>query len=356
MDLIQLKRNRNLLFWSLHVLGWSGYGFSQYLGALLFGKPVEYTKFIAIAAVSGCILSMPLRYICRWLWTKPPAVMIAGGLASAYTTACALRVVMNWAYHRYVEPGWPIMHWYEYLGGAMSSTYLMACWMGLYFGVRYYESLQTEREATLRSATLAQEAQFKMLRYQLNPHFLFNTLNAISTLILDNRNSTANSAVTGLSEFLRYTLDQDPMKKVTVAQEMDALNLYLNIEKMRFGERLTLEFAIDATASTMLMPSLLLQPMIENAIKYAVTPREQGGKIRIGAHVTGGTLQLEVADDGPGLVDTSRVTNGRGVGIRNTRERLQVLYGERGTVTVSNTEPGLRVSLTLPAERAALAA
>ena len=75
-----------------------------------------------------------------------------------------------------------------------------------------------------------------MLRYQLNPHFLFNTLNAISTLILDNRNATANSAVTGLSEFLRYTLDQDPMKKVTVAQEVDALNLYLNIEKMRFGD------------------------------------------------------------------------------------------------------------------------
>lgn len=352
MDLTQLTRNRNLLFWSLHFLGWSAYGFSQYLGALLFGKPVEYTKYIAIAALAGCILSAPLRYICRWLWTKPPATMVAGGIASAYLVACAVRVVMNWAYHHYVEPEWPIMHWYEYFMGALSSTYLMACWVGLYFGVRYYESLQMERVATLKAASLAQEAQLKMLRYQLNPHFLFNTLNAISTLILDNRNSTANSAVTGLSEFLRYTLDQDPMKKVTVAQEVDALNLYLNIEKMRFGERLTLDFAIDASASSMLMPSLLLQPLIENAIKYAVSPREQGGRIRIGAHVTGGMLQLEVADDGPGLVDATRLANGRGVGVRNTRERLQVLYGERGTVLVGNTEPGLRVSLTFPAERA----
>jgi two-component system LytT family sensor kinase len=351
MDLTQLTRNRNLLFWSLHFLGWSAYGFAQYLGALLFGKPVEYTKYIAIAALAGCILSMPLRYICRWLWTKPPATMVAGGIASAYLLACALRVVMNWAYHHYIEPEWPIMHWYEYFMGALSSTYLMACWVGLYFGVRYYESLQMERVATLKSASLAQEAQLKMLRYQLNPHFLFNTLNAISTLILDNRNTTANSAVTGLSEFLRYTLDQDPMKKVTVAQEVDALNLYLNIEKMRFGERLTLNFAIEPAASTMLMPSLLLQPLIENAIKYAVSPREQGGRIRIGAHVTGGMLQLEVADDGPGLVDATRLANGRGVGVRNTRERLQVLYGERGTVLVGNTEPGLRVSLTFPAER-----
>jgi sensor histidine kinase YesM len=142
------------------------------------------------------------------------------------------------------------------------------------------------------------------------------------------------------------------MKKVTVAQEVDALNLYLDIEKMRFGPRLTLEFAIDEGALTVLMPSLLLQPLIENAIKYAVSPRERGGRIRIGGHVTGGMLQLEVSDDGPGMIDPTRLANGRGVGIRNTRERLQVLYGERGVVSVNNTEPGLRVALTFPADRA----
>ena len=352
MDLAQLKQNRNLLFWSLHVLGWSAYGVSQYVGALLYGKPVAYGQYIAVAAMAGSILTIPLRYICRWLWKQPPATMIAGSIAAAWITALLLRVVMNWFYHTYVESQWHTEHWYEYFSGALSSTYLITCWIGLYFGVRYYESLQSQRVATLQAASLAQEAQLKMLRYQLNPHFLFNTLNAISTLILDNRNSTANSAVTGLSEFLRYTLDQDPMKKVTVAQEMDALNLYLNIEKMRFGERLRLNYAIEDGASTMLMPSLLLQPLIENAIKYAVSPREQGGQIRIGAHVTGGMLQLEVADDGPGMIDATRLANGRGVGIRNTRERLQVLYGERGTVAVTNTDPGLRVSLTFPAERA----
>jgi two-component system, LytTR family, sensor kinase len=101
------------------------------------------------------------------------------------------------------------------------------------------------------------------------------------------------------------------------------------------------------------MPSLLLQPLIENAIKYSVSPRERGGKIRIGGHVTGGMLQLEVSDDGPGLVDVSRVSNGRGVGLRNTRERLQVVYGDRGVVQVANTEPGLRVALTFPAESGA---
>ena len=108
-----------------------------------------------------------------------------------------------------------------------------------------------------------------MLRYQLNPHFLFNTLNAISTLILDNQNRTANQAVMRLSEFLRYTLDQDPMKKVTLRQEIEALNLYLNTERLRFGERLRLEYAVEEPALEALVPSLLLQPLIENAVKYA---------------------------------------------------------------------------------------
>lgn len=351
MTLLDLKKNRDLLFWSLHALGWVGYAISQYLGALLYGKPIEYTQVIVIITVWGFIVSAPLRQICRWLWRRPFKILIPVALIIAYVVALAWRVGANWAYQRY-DPDWQINYWTELFTGAIQATYLIACWMGLYFGVKYYESMQQQREAALRASALAQEAQLKMLRYQLNPHFLFNTLNAISTLILDKRNATANAAVTGLSEFLRYTLDQDPMKKVTVAQEIEALDLYLNIEKMRFGDRLRIDFVIEDSATDVLMPSLLLQPLIENAIKYAVSPREEGGRIRIGAHLTGGMLQLEVSDDGPGLRDTSRLKNGRGVGIRNTCERLRVLYGENGQVSVTNTQPGLRVALTFPAERA----
>src|SRR5262249_36632122 len=107
----------------------------------------------------------------------------------------------------------------EFFAYALSSTYLLLCWTAIYFGIKYYFSLQDQREATLRAATLAQEAQLKMLRYQLNPHFLFNTLTAISTLLLETENSTANQAACRLSEFLRYTLDQDPFKKATCARK-----------------------------------------------------------------------------------------------------------------------------------------
>ena len=145
-----------------------------------------------------------------------------------------------------------------------------------------------------------------MLRYQLNPHFLFNTLNAISTLILDNQNRKANHAVTRLSEFLRYTLDQDPMKKVTLRQEIEALDLYLGTERLRFGERLRLEYAIEEAALEALVPSLLLQPLLENALKYAVSPREQGGMVRIEGRTRGAMLERRVIDDGPGLREGTR--------------------------------------------------
>ena len=168
-----------------------------------------------------------------------------------------------------------------------------------------------------------------MLRYQLNPHFLFNTLNAISTLILDNQNRTANQAVMRLSEFLRYTLDQDPMKKVTLRQEIEAMNLYLTTEKLRFGDRLRLEFAVEERALEALVPSLLLQPLIENAVKYAVSPSERGGTIRVEGRARGSMLELAVADDGPGLNTGAAPGAGRGVGLRNTRERLAVLYDDR---------------------------
>ena len=345
--------HRSLAFWSLHALGWGAYGISHYLGALLYSKPASYVKVIVSAALAGFIVSAPLRYVCRALWKQPPAVLVPVSIAAAYCAALAWRLLVNCAYGTFYPEELRELHGFaDYFSGAVSGMYLMTCWVGLYFGFHYYEAVQLQREAALRATALAQEAQLKMLRYQLNPHFLFNTLNAISTLILEQRNAVANSAVSGLSDFLRYTLDQDPMKKVSVQQELEALNLYLDIEKMRFGERLRLEYDVQPDARDALVPSLLLQPLIENAIKYAVSPREHGGAIRIGARVVEDMLSLEVSDDGPGLVDVTRLGNGRGVGLRNTRERLHVLYGDAGRVSIENMSPGLSIRLRLPLERA----
>ena len=348
----QFRTNRNVLFWSLHAAGWAAYGITQYFGALLYEKPSSYARVIAVAAVSGFLLSMPMRFIYRRLWGRPPRLMITGALVTCYITALALRIVINLSYKQFVEPDWHAQTLFELFGGALSTTYLLLCWSVLYFGIKSYESQRKQEQAMLKAVALAQEAQLKMLRYQLNPHFLFNTLNAISTLILDNQNRKANHAVTRLSEFLRYTLDQDPMKKVTLRQEIEALDLYLGTERLRFGERLRLEYAIEESALEALVPSLLLQPLLENSLKYAVSAREQGGLVRIEGRTREGLLELSVIDDGPGLREGAGSGERRGVGLSNTRERLAVLYGEHCRFAVLNSRPGLRVDMALPLETA----
>src|SRR3977135_3800034 len=348
----QIRTNRNVLFWSLHAAGWAAYGVTQYFGALLYEKPSSYARVIAVAAVSGFLLSMPMRFIYRRLWGRPPRVMITGVLTTCCITALALRIVINLSYNWFVDADWQAHTLFELFGGALSTTYLLLCWSVLYFGIKFYESQRKQEEAMLKAVALAQEAQLKMLRYQLNPHFLFNTLNAISTLILDNQNRKANHAVTRLSEFLRYTLDQDPMKKVTLRQEIEALDLYLGTERLRFGERLRLEYAIEEPALNALVPSLLLQPWLENSLKYAVSAREQGGLVRIEGRTREGLLELSVIDDGPGLREGTTPGERRGVGLGNPRERLAVLYGDKCRFAVLNSRPGLRVAWAVPLEPA----
>lgn len=173
----------------------------------------------------------------------------------------------------------------SFLEGYVSGWTVMLAWSALYFAIKYYRIFQEVRESALKSAAMAHEAQLKMLRYQLNPHFLFNTLNAISTLVLEQQTELANRMVTRLSSFLRYSLDSDPMQRVTLRQELVALQLYLDIEKVRFEERLRLQVDVSDEAQEAMIPSLLLQPLVENAIKYGIARAEAGGHLRIAARV-----------------------------------------------------------------------
>jgi two-component system, LytTR family, sensor kinase len=351
----RLLRHREASFWALQALGWSAYFIAQYVAARLSpernpGHLTAYVYVLLVAAASGFVVSSLLRYAYRRVRDRSPAVVVATVLALVYAGALIWRVFINGAYAEFLGQTDLFASWAPLFASAFISTYLLLSWSALYFGIYYYESVQREREVTLKARALAQEAQVKMLRYQLNPHFLFNTLNAISTLILDRDTERANLAVTRLSAFLRHTLDQDPMKKVTLKQELEALDLYLGIEKLRFGPRLRLQFDVDPAALGALVPSLLLQPLIENALKYAIAPSETGGTLHIGARQIGQRLLLHVADDGPGLAAGASVGGGRGVGLRNTQERLLVLYGDRSRFAHHNTKPGLRIDIEFPAE------
>ena len=352
----RLLRNREASFWTLQAIGWGAYFIAQFVSALFYpeklgpAKHAGYIYVLVVAAASGFVLSSLLRYVYRRVRDRSPAVVATTVLAIVYVAALVWRLFINGAYVVFMSEHELLDGWARIFAGGLISMYLLMCWSALYFGIYYYESVQREREATLKATSLAQEAQIKMLRYQLNPHFLFNTLNAISTLILDRDTDTANQTVTRLSAFLRHTLDQDPMKRVTLRQELEALDLYLGIETLRFGSRLRLSYQIEPAALQALVPSLLLQPLIENALKYAIAPAEAGGLLEIGAHTVGDLLRMHVADTGPGLKDRAALGNGRGVGLRNTRERLAVLYGERARLESINTHPGLRVEIQIPLE------
>lgn len=351
VNLDELFRDRSRLFWILNVSGWTGYALAAWLGALAHEKPEAYFLVILAAAVSGFAGTLPLRILYRKLWSRSVVLLGSVTLLACYVIAFGWQWLRNVLYYDWVKNDWQPEELMDYVSGVMGSFYIMLCWSGLYFGIKYYQQLQEQTEQTLKAVAAAHQAQLKMLRYQLNPHFLFNTLNAISTLILDGSNATANQAVSRLSDFLRYTLDSDPMKRVTLGSELDALDLYLKIEKVRFGERLIIEKDIDERAANGLVPSLILQPLIENAIKYAITPSEEGGTLRIGARVQQGMLVLQLSDTGPGLGNGNNGQKSSGVGLRNTRERLQQLYGDAQAFTLAPNEPrGLAVTINIPFE------
>jgi LytS/YehU family sensor histidine kinase len=181
---------------------------------------------------------------------------------------------------------------------------------------------------------------------------LFNTLNAISTLVLINEADTANRMLSRLSDFLRYSLYKDPINKVQLQQEIYAANLYLEIEKVRFSERLTIDIDIAENTHVALVPSLILQPLVENAIKYAVASQTCGGTISIKARKFGHDLLIEVADNGPGMpIDHGLPKESGGVGLVNTRERLAALYDNDFSLVLTHNQPkGVKVNIRIPFE------
>ncbi len=351
MKVDRLVRDRGRLFWILNLAGWAGYTLAAWMGALAHEKPESYFDVIFAVAVAGLIISILLRLIYRQLWGRSPLTLAVGMLVACYVFSFGWQWLHNVLYWDWVKNSWRPEHLMDFVSGILGSFYILLCWSGLYFGIKYYLRLQEQTEQTLKATSAAHQAQLKMLRYQLNPHFLFNTLNAISTLILDGANETANKAVSRLSDFLRYTLDNDPLSRVTLGSELSAIDLYLEIEKVRFGDRLVIEKSIEAKAQDALVPSLILQPLIENAIKYAITPSEDGGTLRISARVQHKTLVLQISDSGPGLGNGNNGQKSSGVGLKNTRERLLQLYGDGQAFTLAPNEPrGLRITINIPYE------
>jgi sensor histidine kinase YesM len=264
--------------------------------------------------------------------------------------SASFSAIETWSHATFVRPGLRPQG-IEFLSAILLDFSLLAAWSSLYYGINYYLILEKQTDQLLQLEHQASAAQLAMLRYQLNPHFLFNTLNSISTLVLLKQTERANAMLSRLSSFLRYTLVNEPTGQVTVAQEVETLKLYLEIEKMRFEERLRPHFHIDPAVSRARMPSLLLQPVVENAIKYAVTPQEEGADISVDARKVGNRVLITVSDTGPGF-DGSSYGSGQpstGVGLANIRDRLAQAYGaDHRFETQTNMNGGFGVVIEIP--------
>lgn len=193
----------------------------------------------------------------------------------------------------------------------------------------------------------AQQAQLMALRFQLNPHFLFNTLNAISAMIVTGRNAEAEQMTSKLSTFLRTTLASDPAELVPVEEELALIEEYLEIESVRFGERLSVAIHCTPEAGAAPVPSLLLQPIVENAIKYGVGRSQKPVRVVLSGAVDGDTLLLSVEDDATALDDTA-CTHGTGVGLTNVRRRLAAHYGGAASLEAGPGKSGFRVAIRIP--------
>ena len=354
-------------FWVLQIGGWLAWGIFKYLytRTILEDTAPNYFAYVMLITVIAMIITLALRLLYKILWERPVWIRAIAFLGGSVGAGYLWLKTRGFIYYGWIAESEDMGAWLEKLGEAAeiyqsvsfvkaysTPIWTMLAWSVFYFALKYHRVFQEYRESALRSAAMAHEAQLKMLRYQLNPHFLFNTLNAISTLVLEEQIELANRMVTKLSSFLRYSLDNDPMLKITLAQELKALKLYLDIEKVRFEERLSLQFDIEEGADRALIPSLLLQPLVENAIKYAIAKSVDGGTLLIAARVFAGDLLIEVSDNGPGveLVDGD-IPGATGVGLRNTRERLQELYGPHHSFRLGEAEPqGLAIRIRIPYE------
>jgi two-component system, LytTR family, sensor kinase len=341
--------DKNRAFWILQSAGWAGYFMLRSLGGLANAMGVLFIIPTALTTATGYSLTLLMGAAYRRLINQQPVFTWTGSIIIVLLASGAFSTIEVWAHATFYRQA-TVPEGAQFLGAILLDFALLAAWSALYYGINFYIMLEEKIDQMERLEVQASSAQLAMLRYQLNPHFLFNTLNSISTLVLLKQTERANAMLSRLSSFLRYTLINEATAQVTLAQEIETLKLYLEIEKMRFEDRLRPGFSIDPSVERARLPSLLLQPLVENAIKYAVTPKEEGADIIVEAKRIGDHVQISVSDTGPAWNEVAaRPTHSTGVGLANIRDRLAQAYGADHRLDIqSDPQGGFSVVIEIP--------
>jgi two-component system, LytTR family, sensor kinase len=338
-------------FWLLQLCGWTGFYLLVLVPVLAAFKVPGLVRANTIWFLCMFATSLPLRPFCRTLIRRSlPWIALEGWAFACSFMAGALASLVGEFFMAF--PGYD---WKDFVETWIQSTVVLFLWCSLYFSIKQWQSSVRERERLLRVESEAREARLSALRYQLNPHFLFNSLNAVSTLVLEGNASAATRMLAQIGELLRTTLDSQSTPETPLSHEIALTERYLAIEQTRLGNRLHLAMDIAPDTLDALVPSMLLQPLVENAVRHGVAPSMDGGSIRIASKLRGSQLHLAIENSGtPGPRSQPNDGAADGIGLKNTAERLQTLYGPTHKFELEWPEAGgCRVCIELPYREAA---
>jgi signal transduction histidine kinase len=338
--------------WIAYVIAWLASALFWAVAAASAGhlSPLRTLPYGLLAMGSAAIMGVAVWRLtgrCEWNWRSTTFYAVhAIGL-----TVFSLVYSSSWAWPDIVRGRFaeaadayrtsPVVMW----------NLLMGCWLyvliaGCSYAVRANRRVRAQEAAASEAHLLAQQAQLVALRAQINPHFLFNALHSVGALVSSDP-ERADEALECLGDLLRYALGTE--HEVSLAQEWTFTRNYLSFEQLRLGERLRLDVAADVDALAVMVPPLILQPIVENAVRHGIADRPDGGHIRLRARLDHERLLLEVTDDGRG-------TRGArdGLGLSSVRRRLAALYGDRAALSVGSPDAGCTVSIALPLKEADL--
>jgi two-component system, LytTR family, sensor kinase len=335
-------------FWQVQIIGWCCYYVFHLLEMIhaFFTKRVFFVEE-TVPVFFMFLASFVLRPFCRRLlrqsrsWIAFELKAAAAAMVTSIPVTCAAYLILQNFDH---------VPWHALVAVWAWSFFMLLMWCSLYFSIKQWQQSSIEKERLLRAESELREARLLALRYQLNPHFLFNSLNAVSTLVLDGNAPAATRMLAQIGDLLRTSLDSEVTAEVTLSEELAFTEGYLAIEQTRLGERLKIDMSVPLETRDALVPNMLLQPLVENAVRYGVAPLIEGGWIAIKSALDADRLRIVVGNSGR---REGEQKNGNGIGLGNTAERLKTLYGANFEFSLGWPEAGgCEVVLELPLRRA----
>lgn len=324
--------NKQRLYWIFQITGWSIYALLNVLG--ISSQSTHFTPIMALPIITESLYFFLITHIYRsqskkMLWLQLPTTQLIPKVLLSIVvmaiTVYLVRIGISFSLSLYSSEMMSIIN---ILGNVTANIIILIIWSSVYFAFHYFE----KNTQSLKYEVAMNEMKLNQLKSQINPHFIFNALNSIRALV-DEEPSKSKRAINHLSNILRSSLVLDKKRLTSLKEELDTTKDYLALESIRFEERLQTEFNIEPETQNVQVPPMMLQTLVENGIKHGISKLKKGGKVTVDAKIDLGRMILEIRNTGH--YHDKRI-NGTGQGLRNTRQRLELIYGESAKLKIEN--------------------